>query len=497
MIVEELFSKIPFAEIICRPNANISGVAIDSNMVEPGDLFIPLIGENYNGYRFVNHALQKGASAVAGDEIRSRKNHLACIYLPNAQKHLPFICSTVYRNPSKKLQTIGITGTNGKTTTAHLIEAIIRGAAGNKVGYIGTTGYRWTGLVQDANLTTPFSPQLQRMLRKMTESGVESVVLECSSHGIEQHRLDYTHFDVAVFTNLTLDHLDYHGNFVSYRNAKWKLFSSLLVDSDKRRKYAVFNIDDPTGRSWARESLSLVETITYSIEKKSNATIQLENYTQHENGMDLRIRVQDLELNFRTPMLGLFNIQNILAALSVAHVLRLDMNKAAEVLSKGVYVPGRLEKLVDTANFDVFIDFAHSEDALSRSLDVMNQIKKNRLITVFGCGGDNDKSKRPKMGKIAVEKSDIVIATSDNSRSEDPEKILDEIFSGIDQSDFSKKEIFRITKRSDAIEHALRMAQKDDIVMIAGKGHETFQKIGNFKHPFEDKKIVKAWIKNK
>lgn len=497
MIVEELFAKIPFAEIISRPATNVSGVAIDSNLVEAGDLFIPLIGENYNGYRFINHALQKGASAVAGDEIRSRKNHLACIYLPNAQKHLPFICSTVYGNPSKKLTTIGITGTNGKTTTAHLIEAMIRGVRGTKVGFLGTTGYRWAGSVQEANLTTPFAPQLQRMMRKMVESGVESVVVECSSHGIEQRRLDYTHFDVAVFTNLTLDHLDYHGSFVSYRNAKWKLFASLLQDSDKRKKYAVFNIDDPTGRSWARESLLHIDTITYSIEKNSKATVFLESYNQSENGMELKVRVQDHLVNIKTPMIGLFNIQNILAALSVAHALRLDLNKAADVISKGVYVPGRLEKLVDTANFDVFIDFAHSEDALSRALDAFNQIKKKRLITVFGCGGDNDKTKRPKMGKIAVEKSDIVVVTSDNSRSEDPEKILDEIFSGIDQSHFSNKEIFRITKRSDAIEHALRMAQKDDIVMIAGKGHETFQQIGDFRHPFEDKKIVKEWMKRK
>ncbi len=497
MNVEQLFSKIPFAEIISKPNVNITGVSINSNTVESGDLFIPLIGQKSNGYRFINQALQKGATAVAGDEIRSRKNHLACIYLPNAEKHLPFICSTVYENPSKKIQTIGITGTSGKTITAHLIEALIRETQKTKVGVIGSTGYRWGSSNQEANLTTPLCTDLQRMLKKMVDSGVGSVVIECSSHGIEQKRLDYTHFDTCIFTNLSQDHLDYHGSFVSYRNSKWELFSKLLCESQKNRKHAIFNIDDPTGRSWARESLPFIETITYSVEKNSKASIYLEKFQQNSMGMDLKIRIYDHELHIRTPMLGLFNVQNIMASLATALVLGLDLDKCAEIISRGVYVPGRLEKLVGTANFNVFIDYAHSEEALSQLLSVMNQIKKNRVITVFGCGGDRDKVKRPNMGRIAVEKSDIVIVTSDNPRNEDPEKILDEIFMGIDQKQFSNKEIFRITKRADAIEHALRMARKGDIVLIAGKGHETYQQIGDFKHPFEDRKIVKAWMMNR
>jgi UDP-N-acetylmuramoyl-L-alanyl-D-glutamate--2,6-diaminopimelate ligase len=497
MLVQDLFMKIPFAEVISRPANNISGVATDSNLIEPGDLFIPLIGEKHNGYRFINQALQKGASAVAGDEIRVRKNHLACIYLPNAQKHVPFISANVYANPSKRLQVIGITGTNGKTATAHMIEAMLREVRGNKVGYIGTNAYRWAGSFQEASLTTPAAPQLQRFFRKMVDAGIESAVVECSSHGIQQRRLDYTQFDVAVFTNLTNDHLDYHGSFVSYRNAKWKLFSSLLSDSNKKNKYAVFNIDDPTGRSWSREDLPTIKTITFSTESGTRATVYPEHYKQFDDAMEVKIRVQGRTIDFRTPLLGKFNLQNILATLSVAHAIGLDLDQAATVLSRGVYIPGRLEKIIGTGDIHIFIDFAHSEDALAHVLDTLNQIKKGRVITVFGCGGGTDKFKRPKMGKVAVEKSDVVVATSDNPREENPEQILDEIFSGIDQSHFTQKEIFRITKRQDAIAHALRMAKQHDIVLIAGKGHETFQEIDGFKHPFDDKKVVKEWMNQK
>ncbi|MEZ4845400.1 MAG: UDP-N-acetylmuramoyl-L-alanyl-D-glutamate--2,6-diaminopimelate ligase [Bdellovibrionota bacterium] len=497
MIVQELFSKIPFAEVLSKPNMNVSGVAINSNLVEPGDLFIAMIGENQNGYRFIQHALQKGAAAVAGEEIRSKKNHMASIYLPNAAKHLPFICSTVYEHPTKKLELIGVTGTNGKTTTAHLIEAILREIKGDKVGYIGTTGYRWAGSHQESTLTTPFAPQLQRIFRKMVESSVESAVIECSSHGIDQHRVDYSHFDVAVFTNLTHDHLDYHRSFVEYKNTKWKLFSGLLLDSDKRKKHAVFNVDDATGRSWSRERLPLIDVLTYSSEINGKADVFPQKFTQHSDSMELSIRVGEKLLEFKAPMIGSFNLQNILAALSVIYALSFDLDVAANVISKGVFIPGRMEKIVDTGNISVFVDFAHSEDSISRVLDTLNGIKKGRIITVFGCGGESDTTKRPRMGRVAVEKSDIVVVTSDNPRNEDPEKIMDEIFTGIDQSQFSSKEIFRITKRDEAIQHALRMTKKDDIVLIAGKGHETHQQIGNIKQPFEDRKIVKAWMKQR
>lgn len=397
----------------------------------------------------------------------------------------------------QKLQTIGITGTNGKTTTAHLLEAVLREVKRNKVGLVGSTAYRWAGSHQESMLTTPFAPQLQRILKKMVEAGVETAILECSSHGIEQRRLDHTHFDIALFTNLSHDHLNYHRSFVSYRNAKWKLFSSLLLESEKKRKHAVFNIDDPTGRSWARESLPSVDVVTYSTQAGSKADIFLEKFVQHSDAMELKIQTGDQILDFKVPMIGTFNIQNILAALAVVKILGLDLNTAANVISKGVYIPGRMEKIVDTGDIHIYVDFAHSEDALSMVLDTLNAIKKGRLITVFGCGGESDKDKRPKMGKVAVEKSDIVVVTSDNPRGEDPDKIIDEIFAGIDQKQFSNKEIFRITKRDEAIEHALRMTRKDDIVLIAGKGHETFQQIGNFKQPFEDKKIVKAWMKQR
>lgn len=496
-MLEKLFEKIPFAQIISRPQINVSGVATDSNLVEAGDLFVPIVGDHYNGYKFISHALEKGAAAVAGDEIKTRKNHLACIYLPNAANHVPFLSAAVYGEPTKNLQVVGVTGTNGKTTTAHIIEALLRSAYDDRAGYIGTTAYRWAKSHQEATYTTPPAPQLQRIFRKMVESEVHSVVLECSSHGIDQGRLNFTHLDVGVFTNLTSDHLDYHQNFVSYRNAKWKMFSELLINSEKKDKFAIFNIDDSTGRSWAREDLPQVETITYSVDHKSAAKVFPKSYELTKNSIVAKIQTPDHILDIKSPMLGLFNLQNILASVAVAHALHLDMTKVQNVISQGVYVPGRMEKIVDTDPFHVFIDYAHTEDALSRVLDVLQSMKEKKIITVFGCGGNADMTKRPKMGEIAAQKSDVVIVTTDNPRNEDPEKIMDDIFIGIDRAIFPSKEILRISKREDAIAKALDIAQPGDIVLIAGKGHEVYQEIAGTRHSFEDRKIVKAWLKQK
>ena len=235
MILDTLFEKLPFAQVLSKPSTNISGVSTDSNLVEPGDLFIPLFGKKTNGYQYINQAIQKGAAAIAGDEIRSKRANVACVFLPHANVHVPWIAATVYGNPSRRLKVIGVTGTSGKTTVAHLLEAMLRATKKNKAGYIGTTAYRWAKSHQDAKYTTPPAPLLQRIFRKMVDSEVDSVVLECSSHGIEQGRLDFTQFDGAIFTNLSQNHLDYHKNFVSYRNAKWKLFSELLEQSEKKR----------------------------------------------------------------------------------------------------------------------------------------------------------------------------------------------------------------------------------------------------------------------
>lgn len=495
MIIQTLFEKVPYAQVLSKPNTNISGVSIDSNLVEPGDLFIPLVGKNTNGYNYINQAIERGAAAVAGDDIRTRKNHLASVYLPNASAHVSWISANVYGYPSRKLHVTGVTGTHGKTVTAHIIESFLRATKDNRAGYIGTTAYRWAKSHQEAKLTTPTAPQLQKIFQKMVESEIQAVVMECSSHGIHQGRLDYTDFDIAVFTNLGQDHLDYHESFVAYRNTKWHLFSSILENSDKKSKTAIFNLDDPTGRSWIHEGLNRIDTITYTTQKNPKSTIYTETFHLHKDGITAKVWVAGKPLQIRSPMIGIFNLQNILAGISVAHAMNLDMQVVEQTIEQGVYVPGRMEKIQGTKNFHVYIDFAHTDESLSIVLDTLNRFKEKRVITVFGCGGETEIAKRSAMGRVASEKSDVVFVTTDNPRNEDPKNILDDIFMGIDKN--SKTEIFRIPNREEAIVQALQIAQKGDIILIAGKGHETYQEISGIRHPFDDKKVVKTWLKQK
>ena len=493
MILKQLFEKIPFAEILSGANTKISGVATDSRMVEPGDLFIPVIGRKTNGYRFLAEALEKGATAIAGDEVKSRKGNLGCVHLPKAQQYVPLISAMAYGNPSRMLEVIGITGTSGKTTTGYLIEAILREIQGDAVGYIGDIEYRWAKSHQESKYSTPPAPQLQRILRKMVESQVRSLVLECSSIGLAQGRVDYTQFDIALFTNLASDHLDYHQDFVSYRNAKWKLFSTLLGYSEKKKKIAIFNADDPIGRSWVREHLPRIETITYSTDPKSGATVFTQSYKLNRDSIEATVHISGQVHTFKVPLIGLYNLQNVLASLAVAHSLRIEPKLAVSALQKIVRIPGRMEKVHSTANIEVFIDYAHTPAMLETSLSALAQIKKQRIITVFGCGGERDWTKRSKMGSVAASKSDFVILTSDNPRNEDPQKIIDEISEGIPEGYPSEQ----ILKREEAIFQALKMAKQDDIVLIAGRGHEITQLIKDLHHPSEDRKTVRSWFAKK
>ena len=272
-------------------------------------------------------------------------------------------------------------------------------------------------------------------------------------------------------------------------------FQNSWSNRKKKDKFAVINIDDSSGRSWSKETIKTAQTVTYSLEAKTKAMIFPETFEQTKDGIHTKIHLPNTTLELDMPIVGKFSLQNVLAALCAAYSMNLDMKEIKELLDNGVHVPGRMEKMFGTKNFQVYIDFAHTEDSLDHVLNALQSIKQKRILTVFGCGGDGDQKKRPRMGKIAAEKSDVVVITSDNPRNEDPDKILNDIFAGIDEIYFSKKEIFRITKREEAIIHALKMAQKDDIVLIAGKGHENYQEIGGVRYPFEDRKIVKNWVK--
>jgi UDP-N-acetylmuramoyl-L-alanyl-D-glutamate--2,6-diaminopimelate ligase len=501
--VGQLFAEIAGARITGNPSTEISGISIDSRKVRPGDLFVALAGAKTDGKKFVEEAIRAGAAAVAS-ETGVAPAGVAAVHVPNARHALGTLSSRIFGDPSRKMRMIGVTGTNGKTTTAHLVEAILA-EAGKNPAFIGTVGYRWNGVTRDAPHTTPEAPDLHAMLGTMVGEKVTDVVMECSSHGLELGRLGGVALDVAIFTNLTQDHLDFHGTMENYREAKWRLFSDLLEGSRKKNRFAVLNIDDPTGVEFRKRAT--LPVITYSADRLSDATVRPIESSIAADGIRGRFRVADDEVTIRSPLAGAFNLSNLLAALAASRALGVPHETAAAALSRFTAVPGRLERIPNGKGIHVFVDYAHTDDALSNVLKAVVPLRSGRLIVVFGCGGDRDRGKRPKMAAAAAALADLVIVTSDNPRSEEPEKIITEIVAGLPTSirkvtprelgAFSRGEACSMPERRAAIERALSVASPGDVVLIAGKGHETYQEIRGVRHPFDDRKVAAEWFGGK
>ena len=477
MTLGDLVARVPGAVLHADPDLVVSDVTHDSRKAGAGTLFVAIRGLAVDGNTFTDAARKKGALAVASEE--PPRAGLPWIRVRDAREALALLSAAVLGDPAARLELVGVTGTNGKTTTTHLIDAVLR-AAGKRVGLLGTIQYRIADRLTEAVRTTPEASDLQKLFREMADASCSHAVLEVSSHSLALKRVHGCAFKVAVFTNLTRDHLDFHGDMETYFEAKRLLFSSLL----RPEGWAIVNLDDDHGETLVRSSRGRV--MTYAIDRE--ADIRAEGISLSLAGTSFVARTSAEEFLVRTPLLGRFNVQNILAALGACLALRLPREAILGGLASLAGVSGRLERVEAGQDFAVIVDYAHTDDALRNLLETMRELRPKRVITVFGCGGDRDRTKRPLMGAVASRLSDIVILTSDNPRSEPPEAILAEIQSGMNGR---KVERHVIVDRRDAITKALELAGPGDAVVIAGKGHETTQVLRDRTIPFDDRQVAR------
>ena len=499
MELRELLEGVEIKKISGDTLKQVEGIAYHSKQIGKGFLFAAIRGVEADGHRFIEEAVQRGAEAVVSEEEREVSNR-TMILVPNSRRALAKISSNFYGDPSSRLKLIGITGTNGKTTTTYLLESIFR-KAGRDVGVIGTINYRFGQKTTPAPNTTPESLDLQRILWEMVREGTSHVIMEVSSHGLDLDRVFGCQFDAVVFTNLTSEHLDYHKTLEKYFESKKKLFSDYLVESLKKRRFAVTNLDDPRGEKMV-EGIDL-PVIRYGLSPSYDITA--DRVTSSFEGLSCRVRTPKGDFSIRSKLIGDFNVYNILAAVSVGIGMEVPLETVKEGVEGLEGVPGRFEKVRNTRGLHIIVDYAHTHDALERVLTGLRGVLKasakqgGRLITVFGCGGDRDRTKRPLMAQVAGRLSDLCILTSDNPRTEDPLAILAEAevgFKSLALEEWppgeldlwrSKKGYMKVPDRREAIRLALRVARPSDTVLIAGKGHEDYQIVGKKKFPFDDR----------
>lgn len=474
-------------------NTEISGVSYDSRTLKKGDVFFALPGRGTDGKNFIEEAVRKGASVIVAPEKNEN------VSLPQIQANDIFafmaeFCAVFYGHPDREMKVIGITGTNGKTTVTYMIESILSCCA-VKCGVIGTVNYRYAGKVFEAPNTTPQSADIFRMMREMLDAGTDHIIMEVSSHALALGRVAGIDFNMAVFTNLTRDHLDFHKNMDKYFEAKSLLFSGLGKGAKSSVKYAIINADDKYGKKLSKININ-AEKILYGAKPESEAGFKAADISVLSGGSGFGIAYQGIVRRVAIPHIGLHNVYNALAAVASCVCCGIDFEKAVDGLSNAAQVPGRLERInVKSSGFEVVVDYAHTDDALKNVLNALRQLKPKRIITVFGCGGDRDRAKRPLMGKTAAEMSDFVFITSDNPRTEEPSQIILDIEVGIKRAG---KNNYKVTvEREQAIKESVMMARKGDIVLLAGKGHETFQITGNEKKHFNDMETARKYLKIK
>jgi len=495
--LKTILTAVAINNIIGDINKEISGLAYDSRKVKKDDLFFCINGFKADGHAFALKAQEAGATAVVVERTLPKVT-ITQIVVNNTREAMAKIASAFFDYPTRKLKLIGITGTNGKTTTSYMIESVMS-AAGYKTGMLGTVEYRIGSEKIPVDRTTPESLDLQEFFARMVDAGVDAAVIEVSSHAIDLLRVEACEFDVVVFTNLSRDHLDYHGTIEEYFEVKKRIFDKRSCAPKQavgkatnrnasRGPHQVINIDDEYGRKLIQRGEG--KQLRYSLKDKTE--VYASGIMLRADGSAVKIHTGSGTVDVDLKMPGLYNISNALAAAGVSIALGIDLEKIKVGLERLGSVPGRFERVDTGQEFTVIVDYAHTPDSLEKVLSAARQLTEGRLITLFGCGGDRDKGKRPMMGRIAAELSDHVIITSDNPRSEDPREIIMEIKNGIEENLLRRCEIE--ADRRNAIAMALEGAQKDDFVVIAGKGHEQGQEIAGEKIPFDDVQIAKELL---
>ncbi|NQT09750.1 MAG: UDP-N-acetylmuramoyl-L-alanyl-D-glutamate--2,6-diaminopimelate ligase [Desulfobacteraceae bacterium] len=478
--------------------AEVVSIHYKAQDVKQGGIFVAIQGHVTDGHDYIDAALANGASAIITQKPVDRDSII--IEVEDTRKALSAMSAAFYGNPSEDLFLIGITGTNGKTTTAYLIESILL-KAGFRVGVIGTINYRYSGKTFNSPVTTPESLDLQRIFAEMLNQGITHVVLEVSSHAIDQHRIANCWLDVGVFTNLTRDHLDYHGDMDSYWSCKKRLFTeNLMSGPPKGRTLAVINCDDTRGKELAWELKD--ESSKVEVFELSDNMIRPSNIKCEPSGIAGRLSTIKGEFDFKASLVGKHNLKNIISATGVGIALNLPLDVIKAGIEDVTRIPGRLEAIPNTAGRFVYVDYAHTPDALENVLSSLRSIAQGRIICVFGCGGDRDKGKRHQMGEIAGRLSDITVITSDNPRTEAPMDIIAQVLDGMRKTSMGEdlgggeKGYVVEPDRKKAIELAVTISRADDIVLIAGKGHETYQIIGNKTISFDDRKEAETALRN-
>jgi len=462
----------------------VNAIAYDSRAVHPGDVFVALRGQHADGTAFARQAIERGAVAIVSEEPAPAGTKAAWAVVDDARQALAVLAAAFYRQPSGEMQVVGITGTNGKTTTAYLVASIFD-AANLPCGLLGTVGYRVGSELREATRTTPEAPDVQRMLREMVDAGCRACAMEVSSHALSLRRVEGMSFAAGVFTNLTRDHLDFHADMEDYFQAKRRLFEMLPRDAP-----SLINIDDPRGLSLAEAG---GRPVTYAINRPADITPGPLSFSLE--GLAFDVRTPRGTIRVRSRLVGRPNVYNILAAAATATALDLSFDAIERGIAALDGVPGRFQVVSGARDeVTVVVDYAHTDDALRNLLETARPLARGRLITVFGCGGDRDRTKRPLMGAVAGRLSDVIVITSDNPRSEDPGRIIDEIQRGLtaDTRRDRDQRMLAIVDRREAIATAIGLAGPGDLVLVAGKGHEKYQVIGSEVLPFDDVAVART-----
>jgi UDP-N-acetylmuramoyl-L-alanyl-D-glutamate--2,6-diaminopimelate ligase len=478
-LIKVLDNSKPYPDI---SDFQVKGISCSSQSILPGFVFVAIKGNRDDGHKFIQEAIKRGARAVLTQghyPVLKLKGDISFIEVPDTRKALASLASEFYGRPSEKIKVTGITGTNGKTTVSYLIEAVLKEAHFNPA-VIGTVNYRFKDKVFTAKNTTPGPLEIQSMLEQMWKEGVEYAIIEVSSHALDQQRIAKIDFHSAIFTNLTQDHLDYHLTLENYFKAKSKLFKNL-----KSSSFCVINNDDSYGQRLKK--LTNAKIITYGITDDADVIARHIKLSVYQTEFEVQTRKGKIDI--KTHLIGRHNVYNILACIAwaIKEGLKLEVIKSA--VQKFSLVPGRLERIDSRGDIAVFVDYAHTEDALKNVIMSLRQVSRAKIIVVFGCGGERDRSKRPKMGRVVTALADYAIITNDNPRSEDPRAIISAIQSGISKTNYRV-----ILNRKKAIACALSIAKSSDVVLIAGKGHEDYQILKNKTIRFDDREVARECL---